>query len=80
MKNGRCDGDCVTSVGDCAGGDGQPPCVNVLFDRNRAEVNQRRLEGVIKQIETTPADTPRFLYLEQEKRGLENYFAFVKRT
>lgn len=77
MKNGQCDGDCVTSVGDCAGGDGKSPCANVLFDITRAPANQIRLEGVIKQLESTQEDTPRYRFLEQEKRGLENYFAYI---
>lgn len=80
MKNGPCDGDCVSSVGDCAGGDGRSPCFNVLFDRNRAETNQIRLDGVVKQLEATPPDTPRYRHLEQEQRGLENYFAYINRT
>lgn len=80
MKNGQCDGDCVSSVGDCAGGDGEAPCVNVLFDRNRAVANQTRLEGVIKQLEITPPDTPRYRFLELEKRGLENYFAYIRKA
>jgi len=80
MKNGPCDGDCVSSVGDCAGGDGRSPCFNVLFDRNRAEANQIRLDGVVKQLETTPPDTPRYRHLEQEQRGLENYFAYINRA
>ncbi len=78
MKNGQCDGDCISSVGDCAGGEGESPCINVLFDRNRAEANQLRLNGVLKQLEMTPADTPRYRHLEQEKRGLENYFAYIR--
>ncbi|MDD5175293.1 MAG: hypothetical protein PHQ05_02565 [Sterolibacterium sp.] len=79
MKNGACDGDCVSSVGDCAGGDGKEPCSNVLFDRNRAESNQIRLDGVVKQLEITPPDTPRYRHLEQERRGLENYFVYINR-
>ncbi|HEY6898099.1 MAG TPA: hypothetical protein VI279_12630 [Rhodocyclaceae bacterium] len=79
MKNGPCDGDCVSSVGDCAGGDGNP-CANVLFDRNRAVANKTRLEEIIKQLEATPLDTPRYRHLQQEKRGLENYFAYIKRA
>lgn len=78
MKNGQCDGDCISSVGDCAGGDGASPCINVLFDRNRADANQIRLDGVIKQLEMTLPDTPRYRHLEQEKRGLENYFAYIR--
>jgi hypothetical protein len=80
MKNGQCDGDCVSSVGDCAGGDGETPCVNVLFDRDRAVANQKRLEGVIKQLEITPPHTPRYRFLEREKRGLENYFAYIRKA
>jgi hypothetical protein len=78
MKNGPCDGDCVSSVGDCAGGPGESPCANVLFDRNRSDTNQIRLDGVVKQLEMTPPDTPRYRHLEQEKRGLENYFAYIR--
>lgn len=80
MKNGQCDGDCVSSVGDCAGGDGEAPCLNVLFDRTRAPANQIRLQGVIKQLEITPPETPRYRFLEQEKRGLENYFAYIRKA
>lgn len=78
MKNGQCEGDCISSVGDCAGGEGESPCINVLFDRNRADANQLRLDGVVKQLEMTPPDTPRYRHLEQEKRGLENYFAYIR--
>ena len=80
MKNGQCDGDCVSSVGDCAGGDGESPCINVLFDSTRAEANQKRLEGIIEQLKMTPLDTPRYRFLEQEKRGLENYFAYIRKA
>jgi hypothetical protein len=78
MKNGPCDGDCVTSVGDCAGGDGEKPCVNVLFDRTRAPANQKRLDAIRLQLSQTPLDTPRYRFLVQEQRGLENYFAYIK--
>jgi hypothetical protein len=80
MKNGQCDGDCVSSVGACAGGNGHSPCSHVLFDRNRADANQIRLNGVLKQLEGTPPDTPLYRQLEQERRGLENYFAYIKRV
>lgn len=78
MKNGQCDGDSVSSVGDCAGGNGGAPCINVLFDRKRADANQKRLESVISQLEITPPDTPRYRFLAQEKRGLENYFVYIR--
>jgi len=80
MNNGPCDGDCVTSVGDCAGGDGKAPCATVLFDVQRAPANQKRLDGVNQQLGMTPADTPRYRQLEQEKCGLENYFAYIRQA
>jgi len=80
MKNGPCDGDCVTSVGDCAGGDGNTPCAHVLFDRARAAANQKRLDGVRLQLAQAPPDTPRYRHLLQEVRGLENYFAHIKKA
>lgn len=78
MKNGPCDGDCVTSVGGCAGVDGEKPCANVLFDRTRAPANQKRLEAIRMQLSQTPPDTPRYRFLLQEQRGLENYFVYIK--
>ena len=80
MKNSQCDGDCISSVGDCAGGNGKAPCSSVLFDRSRADANQKRLEGIIRQLEITPLDTPRCRFLEQEKRGLENYFEYIRKA
>lgn len=77
LKTTACDGDCVSSIGDCAGGNGKSPCATILFDRNRAEANQIRLNGVMAQLAATPPDTPRYRFLEQEKRGLENYFAYI---
>lgn len=78
MKNGRCDGDGFSALGDCAGGGGKTPCANALFDRNRAEANKNRLAMVIQQIESAKPDTPRYRHLEQERRGLENYFAYIR--
>ncbi|MBK1681424.1 hypothetical protein [Rhodocyclus tenuis] len=80
MKNGSCDGDCISSVGDCAGGDGKAPCTHVLFDRTRASANQKRLEAVRLQLAQTPPDTPRYNQLLQEVRGLENYFGYISRA
>lgn len=77
MKNSPCDGDCVTSVGDCAGADDKAPCAHVLFDRTRAPANQKRLEAVRLQLAQTPPDTPRYRHLLQEVRGLENYFGYI---
>ena len=80
INNGQCDGDCVTSVGDCAGGDGKAPCAFVLFDRTRHAFNQKRLEVVRLQMEQTPPYTPLHRHLQQEERGLENYFVYINKA
>ena len=80
MKNGQCDGDCIESVGDCAGGDGKAPCAHVLFDRERSAANTVRLEAIKSQLAVSPPDTPRYRALQQERRGLENYFAYIDRN
>lgn len=79
MKNSPCEGDCISSIGDCAGGNGKSCCINVLFDRNQAEANKLRLEGIVEELAMTAPDTPRYRHLEQERRGLENYFVHINR-
>lgn len=77
MSNGQCDGDCIESIADCAGGDGGAPCEHALFDRQRAANNSIVLKNIKLKITSTPPGTPRFRALEKEKRGLENYFATI---
>lgn len=81
MKASRCsDGDGFSSVTACTGGVGKNPCAHTLFDVERAPLNQKRLDAVNHLLSTTPVDTPRYRSLEQEKRGLENYFAYIRKT
>lgn len=74
-----CSGDCIESIASCSGGDGKSPCRDVLFDRQRSEQNQIRLDGIKAQLQSAPPDSPRYRAQEQEKRGLENYFAYINR-
>ncbi len=80
MKNGPCDGDCVSSVGGCAGGDGKDACNHALFDRTRAPANQKRLDRVRLHLAQITPNTPRYDQLLQEIRGLENYFVCINRA
>lgn len=80
MNNGQCDGDCVSSVGDCSGGDGKAACAFVLLDLTRRAPNQKRLEAVRLDLVQTPPNTPRHRYLQQEERGLENYFVYINKA
>lgn len=74
-----CSGDCITSIADCSGGNGKSPCRDVLFDRQRSEQNQIRLDGIKDQLQSAQPSSPRHRALEQEKRGLENYFDYINR-
>jgi hypothetical protein len=74
-----CSGDCIESIADCSGGTGKSPCRDVLFDRQRSEQNQIRLDGIKVQLQSAQPSSPRYRALEQEKRGLENYFGYIKR-
>lgn len=81
MKGSRCDdGDGFSAVAACAGGVGKNPCAHTLFDVERMPVNQKRLDAVNHLLNITPVDTPRYRSLEQEKRGLENYFVYIQKN
>lgn len=74
-----CSGDCIESIANCSGGNGKSPCRDVLFDRQRSDQNQLRLDGIKVQLQSAQPSSPRYRALEQEKRGLENYFDYIKR-
>lgn len=74
-----CSGDCIESIANCSGGNGKSPCRDVLFDQQRSEQNQIRLDGIKIQLKSAQPGSPRYRTLEQEKRGLENYFGYIKR-
>ncbi len=74
-----CSGDCIESIANCSGGNGKSPCRDVLFDRQKSDQNQLRLDGIKVQLQSAQPSSPRYRALEQEKRGLENYFDYIKR-
>ncbi|PXX46933.1 hypothetical protein [Undibacterium pigrum] len=81
MKSGRCDdADSFSSVASCAGDGDKKPCAHTLFNIERVPANQKRLDAVNHLLSTTQVDTPQYRYLEQEKRGLENYFVYIRKT
>ena len=70
--NGQRDDESWNCIADCERGNGGAPCKDAVFDRQRAEKKQTMLDDIIRQISSTPPDTPRFRALEKERRGLEN--------
>lgn len=77
MRNGLCTSDGITSISDCTGNREKSPCAYTLFDREKAAVNLKRLEGVKQELAGKQPGTAQYLTLEQEKQGLENYFAYI---
>jgi len=68
------------SISHCSGSDGNKPCVDILYDKEKSEFNRKYLESVEKRLDDAPVDSPLRLSLEAEKRGLEGYFDVINRS
>ena len=78
MKTGPCEYGGVESVARCGGGDGQKPCADVVFDRERKPDVLEDLADVKKQIARLPAGSPRRNALNAESRAMRNYLDAVE--
>jgi hypothetical protein len=73
MKAGVCEYGGIDSVARCAGGDGDKPCTDVLYDRRKepqVRADMRRVEVEIKML---PSGHPRSSALLKERQAMENY-------
>lgn len=73
MKAGACEYGGIESVARCAGGDGDKPCTDVLYDPRKepqVSADMRRLEAEIKML---PSRHPRTSALLKERQAMENY-------
>lgn len=80
VKRGACSYGGVESISHCAGADGNQPCADVLYDKERTVSNKKYLESVEQRLHEAPAGSPLRQSLEVEKRGLENYFDVINRS
>lgn len=80
LKRGACSYGGVESISHCAGGDDGHPCVDVLYDKDKAELNRKMLQSITEKLEVAPPGSPLCCSLEAEKRGLENYFDVISRN
>ena len=78
MKAGPCEYGGVESVARCGGGDGQKPCADVVFDREREAEVREDLTDVKKQIAHLPAGSPRRNALAAERRAMRNYLDAIQ--
>ena len=77
-KRGACPYGGIESVARCAGGDGNSPCADALFDRTKAHQFQKELEMIDLEISNASQDSPQKLALLAERKALENFLNVVQ--
>jgi hypothetical protein len=77
-KKGHCDYGGIESVARCAGGDGDKPCRDALYDIAKQPSIERQLEGVERRLAETQPGSPRSRALEAEANGLRNYLDVIR--
>ncbi|KVH42594.1 hypothetical protein WJ39_29705 [Burkholderia diffusa] len=78
MKAGACEYGGVESIARCAGGDGVKPCADVLFDREKENQIRQDLAAAEEEMSRLPKDSPRYIALLAECRGMENYINVIE--
>jgi len=73
MKAGACEYGGIESVARCAGGDGDKPCTDVMYDRRKEPQVRADIRRVDEEIEMLPPGSPRSNALFKERRAMENY-------
>jgi len=77
MKAGACEYGGIESIARCAGGDGDKPCVDVLYDRSKEPQVRADMRRVDVEIKMLPTEHPRARALLEERQGMENYLNVI---
>ena len=72
-KSGPCEYGGVESVARCAGGDGNRPCDEAIFDRKKKPSIERQLKDVETKLRSIDPKSPRGMALQMEAQGLRNF-------
>lgn len=75
---GTCPYGGVESISRCTGGDGNAPCADALYDRDKAPHVEKELRLIDQELVITPVNSPRYQALLAERTGLENYLNVVR--
>lgn len=76
-KRGPCEYGGIDNVARCGGGDGRPPCVEALFDRER-EPDIRKLGIVVaERLSDAPEDSPYRESLKAQHQAIENALSVI---
>jgi len=73
MKGGACEYGGIESVARCAGGDGNKPCTDVLYDRRKEPLVRADIRRVDAEIKMLAPEHPRSSALLKERQAMENY-------
>jgi hypothetical protein len=72
-KIGHCEYGGIESVARCAGGDGDKPCQEAIFDKAKRSSAERQLKDVEQRLNAANNGSPRQKALQAEAQGLRNY-------
>jgi len=78
-KRGHCDYGGIESVARCAGGDGDKPCRDAIYDRLKQPTVRRRLTDVELLLQAAQPSSPRERALKAEMQGLRNYLEVIRK-
>lgn len=77
MKSGACEYGGIESVARCAGGNGDKPCTDALFDREKEVQVRADMRRVTLELERLSAGHPRYNALIREYKAMENFINVI---
>ncbi|MBK3780096.1 hypothetical protein [Paraburkholderia domus] len=77
-KSGHCDYGGIESISRCAGGDGDKPCRDAIFDRKKEASVRRQLGRTERRLENSQPNSPRASAIQAEANGLRNYLDTIR--
>ena len=78
-KSGHCDYGGIESIARCAGGDGDKPCRDAIFDRMKEPSIRRQLERTEQRQQNSQSQSPRANAIQTEANGLRNYLDAIRK-
>lgn len=72
-KRGHCDYGGIESIARCAGGDGDKPCRESIFDKAKRPAIQLSIEKVENRLQSVTPGSPRAKALHNELSGMRNF-------
>jgi len=79
VKRGSCEYGGIESVARCAGGDGNKPCHDAIFDKTKKKSVQRILEITQERAKLATSNSPRKGALNAEVKGMRNYLNVISK-